>query len=319
MKRCFPILLLFLFACAVTAFSADKVKIGIIMQIDIPPFRAQVDGMKKGLEAAGYTKDNTEIIELIAAGKIDTIKGFTNDLRKAQVNLIAVIGSAAAIEVLKYVKDIPVVTSVTYAETLKENGKVFNYGDNYTASLMTTPTMPVIKLGLKIKKINSIGMVYNQNEDQSRRDVEMLSKDCKTLGIKSITLAYTDEKMLVETYKKLIDQNPDCVIISKDTLVVKHLGEIKPLVYGKKIVCLGLDDASATGDVSIVAFALDMSELGVDIAKKTVEILKGKKPADIPASGLDKFFVTVNLKAAKAVGINIPVEIIRSANKVIKE
>jgi putative tryptophan/tyrosine transport system substrate-binding protein len=60
----------------------------------------------------------------------------------------------------------------------------------------------------------------------------------------------------------------------------------------------------------------------VDLYRRTAgyvdKILKGAKPADLPVQQATKFEFVVNLKAAKQIGLTLPVRVLERANQVIK-
>jgi putative ABC transport system substrate-binding protein len=68
----------------------------------------------------------------------------------------------------------------------------------------------------------------------------------------------------------------------------------------------------------IISLSADPEDQAKGAAKMVAEILKGKNPADIPANNTPKVEMTINLKEAKALGLNIPFELLGTA-KVIKD
>jgi len=65
-------------------------------------------------------------------------------------------------------------------------------------------------------------------------------------------------------------------------------------------------------------YGADTADLYRRAAVYVDKILKGAKPADLPVQQAMKFEFIINLKAAKQIGLTIPVELLARANQVIK-
>jgi putative tryptophan/tyrosine transport system substrate-binding protein len=89
-------------------------------------------------------------------------------------------------------------------------------------------------------------------------------------------------------------------------LVGKH--RMPAIYYQKEFVDEG----------GLMSYGADYDDLYRRAAVYVDKILKGAKPADLPVQQATKFEFVINLKAAKQIGLTIPVEVLARANKVIK-
>jgi putative ABC transport system substrate-binding protein len=67
-----------------------------------------------------------------------------------------------------------------------------------------------------------------------------------------------------------------------------------------------------------MSYGADFENLFRRAAHYVDKILKGAKPADLPVQQATKFEFVINLKAAKQIGLTIPVRVLERANQVIK-
>ena len=69
----------------------------------------------------------------------------------------------------------------------------------------------------------------------------------------------------------------------------------------------------------LMSYGADYHDLYRRAAVYVDKMLKGAKPADLPVQQATKFEFVINLKAAKQIGLTIPVRVLERANEVIKE
>jgi putative ABC transport system substrate-binding protein len=67
-----------------------------------------------------------------------------------------------------------------------------------------------------------------------------------------------------------------------------------------------------------MAYSIDLIELYKRVANNIDAILRGEKPGDIPIYQATKFELSINLKAAKQLGLSIPPALVAGADKVIE-
>jgi putative ABC transport system substrate-binding protein len=70
-------------------------------------------------------------------------------------------------------------------------------------------------------------------------------------------------------------------------------------------------------EAMLLTMSIDPVEMGKQAARLTHQIRQGVKPADLPVETAE-VFLTINLKTAQAIGLDIPDEILHRADKVIR-
>jgi ABC-type uncharacterized transport system substrate-binding protein len=82
-----------------------------------------------------------------------------------------------------------------------------------------------------------------------------------------------------------------------------------PAIYSEK---------AYVDDGGLMSYGADDTDLFRRAAHYVDKILKGAKPGDLPVQQATKFEFVINLKAAKQIGLTIPVRVLERANQVIK-
>ena len=110
----------------------------------------------------------------------------------------------------------------------------------------------------------------------------------------------------------------DAVFLPADSMI-KFLGKkIMEVINEYKIPSLSSVGSMVPEDCVLVGFVPKYYELGRIAARKAILILNGTNPSDIPSSVLDYYNISVNMKTARRINIQIPMSVLVMANQIVR-
>ena len=113
----------------------------------------------------------------------------------------------------------------------------------------------------------------------------------------------------------------DGIYVSTDNTVVSALSAVIEVAMKNQIPIMSADPSSAEKADILVAWGFNYYKMGRVTGKLIADILKGKKPVDIPTIFLtdpSDSDLLINLDVAKELGINVPRKILRDANMIVE-
>jgi putative ABC transport system substrate-binding protein len=113
-----------------------------------------------------------------------------------------------------------------------------------------------------------------------------------------------------------IPSDVDAIFIGPDSLVGAAFADWAQAAIDHKLPISG-SSASHVQAGMLLTYSYDNVASGQQVATIADQILKGTKPADIPVQ-TSEFFLTLNLKTAQAIGLDIPTDILQQAKTVIR-
>ncbi len=307
-----------LFSTAFAAEAPGKVLIGVSKIVSHPALDAVVKGMQDELAAE---KINAEYDLQNANGDINAASSIANKFQSEKVNIAVGVATPTSQSLVNTLKGIPIVfTAVTdpvkagLVASLKKGDK------NVTGVSDMTPVKQQIELLLKVKKIKRLGHIYTSSEENAVVLAGIVKQACKELNIEFVETTVSKSAEVKQAVQAII-RRVDALYISTDNTVVSAMSAVSDVAMKAKVPIMSADPSSAENYPVLAAWGFDYYKMGRVTGKLVGEILKGKKPEQIPTRFMTKtsdIDLLINLDVAKKLGLTFPKEIVKSANKIVQ-
>ena len=304
-----------------TAFAAEapkKVLIGVSKIVSHPALDAVVKGLQDELAAE---RINAEYDLQNANGDINAASSIANKFQSEKVTLAVGVATPTSQSLVNTLKGIPVVfTAVTdpvkagLVASLKKGDR------NVTGVSDMTPVKQQIELLLRIKKIKRLGHIYTSSEENAVVLAGIVKQACKELGIEYVETTVSKSAEVKQAVQAII-RRVDALYISTDNTVVSAMSAVADVAMKAKVPIMSADPSSAENYPVLAAWGFDYYKMGRVTGKLVAEILKGKKPEQIPTRFMTKtsdIDLLINLDVARKLGLTFPRDIVKSANKIVQ-
>jgi putative tryptophan/tyrosine transport system substrate-binding protein len=297
--------------------------IGFISSISPEELAEPVAGFRKGLGEAGYIEDRNVAIEFRwARGNNDRLPEFAADLVRRRVDVIATPGSPPATLAAKTATTtIPIVFYV--AADPVELGWVA--GLNRPGGNLTGVATLGVELGAKrlellhelVPTASLIAVLVNPKGSNAEAFVRNVQAGARTLGLKIEVVHASADGELDPVFATLGRLLAGGLVIAPDQVLYALSEQIAALAIRHRVpTSFQYRQAAAAGGLmSYGANAVDLFRLA---GAYTGRILKGEKPGDLPVVQSTKFEFVINLKTARALGIEVPNSMQLLADEVIE-
>jgi putative ABC transport system substrate-binding protein len=301
-------LLFVLFLCAAPADAADKT-VGVVMSGNVGFYQEVHKAFVGTLSREGF--DYRKVDTLMQMPSPDTMS-WTNAARKfvvADINVLVTYGAPATLAAMKETDTIPTVYAGVY-----DPAAVGVSAKNVTGISCKVPMTSLLKYAKKLMPFTKLAVVYNDQEPDSVRQTEELSRLESQYGFQTVRMPV---KKPEDAKKLVLAGKADLVLISVSAVANEAIDAIIKTAEAAKMPTISQFSDTAERGV-VLSLAPSPAEQGEAAGKLTARILRGEKPAGIPAEVPKLVELVVNLKEAGVMGIKVPIDLISDATKVIK-
>ena len=310
---------------AVDAQQAEKTfRIGFLDNNTAAGSASLLESFRQELRKLGWIEGKSITIEYrFAEQRNERLAELAADLVRLKVDLILVTGIPLALAAKKATSSIPIVmTSVTDPVGAGLIASLARPGGNVTGNASLAPELNTKRLEVlkdAVPKLSRVGLL-RLSGDSIGQDLQLKDLRPAALALK-VQLeeidAQPDAKGLESAFQTAKQKQVNAIMT---TTTRPFFGERKRIVAlaGKYRLPAIYSQKEYVDEGGLMSYGADYDDLYRRAAVYVDKILKGAKPADLPVQQATKFEFIINLKAAKQIGLTIPVDLLQRANQVLR-
>src|SRR5262249_30156667 len=282
-----------------------------------------VAAFRQGLKETGFVEGQTVAIEYrFAEGRYDRLLSLASDLVRRQVAVITATGNTVSPLAAKGATTTIPIVFVAGSDPVKD-GLVASFnrpGGNITGVSIISSALVSKQFELLHELVPQVAVVrilLNPSNPNVGFELSDLQSAAQTMGLQLAVLQASTESGIEAAFATLVQQRAGALLVEPDTFFLDRREQLVSLAARHAIpaVYSNLGDPEVGGLMgSGASLAEGYRQAGVYVGR----ILKGTKPADLPVQAPTKYELVINLKTAKALGLEVPPGLSARADEVIE-
>jgi putative ABC transport system substrate-binding protein len=310
---------------AARAQQSDPVRrIGVLIPraANNPESLVRIVAFRQGLQQLGWTEGRNLRIDMQwAGGSAEAIRKHSAELAALAPNVILAHGGATVGPLLTATSAVPIVfVSVTDPVGAGFVDHLARPGGNATGFILFEYTLSGKWLEL-LKQIapgvTRAAVLRDPAMGAGPGQFGVIQAVAPSLGVEVSPINVRDASEIERTVAAFARSSNGGLIVTGSALTAVHRDLIVTLANRHKLPAVYFERPFVT-DGGLVSYGPDVVDQYRRAAGYVDRILKGEKPADLPVQAPTKYELVINLKTAKALGLEVPPTLLARANEVIE-
>jgi putative ABC transport system substrate-binding protein len=293
-------------------------RVGLLSPAD--PMSPLFEGFRQGLADLGYVEgQNVVIVPRFAEGKYEQFPELVSDLMREKVDVLAVVGAVTVRAARKAAPDLPMVFAVVVdpvKDDLVTNAE--RPGGNISGLTTFDPQQPRKQLELLRQVVPGLKRVALLG-DAGVSDAPMHACDeqARAMGLETLRFLLTAPNPDLDgAFAAMRKERAEALLVLEVPVTGVYLKEIAQRATRNHIPSLASPSRPDSGQ--LLAYGTSFSDGIRRMAVYVDKVLKGAKAGDLRVETLTRYKLIVNLKTAQEIGLTVPPEVLRKADRVIQ-
>jgi putative ABC transport system substrate-binding protein len=281
-----------------------------------------MNAFRKGLSVVGMIEgQNVAIEDRAADGHYDRLPALVTELVEHRVAVIAANFLPAALAAKAATQTIPIVFlsgsdpigAGLVSSINRPTGNVTGIAPMFT--LLSTKNLEL--LHELVPNFTVIGALANLNNPNAEHQLRDLQAAARILGQELVVLAGSNEREIDSSFATMAQRQIGALVVTADGFLISRQDQIVALASRYAVPTMyPLSQYVAGG--GLMSYGANLPDAFLQTGIYVGRILKGTKPADLPVLQPTKVEFVINLKTAKALGIDVPPKLLALADEAIE-
>jgi putative tryptophan/tyrosine transport system substrate-binding protein len=281
------------------------------------------EALLQALRELNWIEGRNIVIERrFSAGNFDRLREFAAELVRLKVDAIVAVASAST----QAAKDATASIPICFVNAGDPVGQGFvmslaRPGGNVTGvSFDASPDITAKQLQLileTVPKASRVAVLWNPTSPFLRSYWSVAQAAAPALGVVLQSLEVQDASQYETAFKAIGRDRADALVVLSDSFATFHRARIAELAAEHRLpVLYGHRQYVEAG--GLMSYGPSLFDVYRRAAAYVDKILKGTRPADLPVEQPTKYELVINLKTAKALGLELPPTLLARADEVIE-
>jgi putative tryptophan/tyrosine transport system substrate-binding protein len=299
-------------------------RVGVLMPLaaDDPEGQARVAAFRQGLEELGWIENRNVHIEYRwANGNFDNVRRYAAELVALQPDAVLAPGSGVLAPLIKASPSLPIVfvnvidpVGAGFVESLARPG---SNATGFTQFEYSTSGKWLELLKQIAPHVTRAAVLRDASLPSGMGQFAAVQAVTTAIGIEVLPVSVRDPVEIEHGVTAMARKGNCGLVVTGSGFAVRHRDLIIALAVRHKLPAVYYERFFVAAG-GLISYGPDLHDQYRRAAVYVDRIFKGEKPADLPVQTATKFKLTINIKTAKALGLNVPPTLLARADEVIE-
>lgn len=275
----------------------------------------------KELEQRGYVLGKNMTLKVgAAAGQVAKLAPLVQDMKADQIEAVVIVGFPTALACK--VGQVPTVVALGAGDPVATHlidslahpgGSITGISDNAVA--LSTKRLDLMKQA--VPKLQRVAMLWNRDDLGMSMRYESSAAAARSLGLSVQPLGVREPDDFNGVFEAMDREPPEAILMVADSLTLLNRKRVYDYANAHRIPAVYEYDFLVR-EGGLMSYGPDVKESFQRAADLVARIFGGARPGDLPFEEPTRYPLVVNLKTAKATGIDLPANFIALADEVIE-